>query len=413
MAYENIRLRKKNVVVVEGYYYMIDEDLDVLITKTDDGTQAYSYPLDTTLSTEVLSLDYDGRNFWSLEQTDAADPTPKTVTIRRWYLDNYVCKLRESFVFNNSNYPGIYFNSDAFAIEHYHTSFSSDEAVGQDVLSVFDNSNMESGITLTLGPNSTGQQEEVYVQSVGSGDVTLTSIIDYAYSSGDPITFYKNIWIFNDYYGTVADFGALYKFDAYNNTISGTNSGGAYHGVNAATFYDLSDVFGAGSEAICYVKGTNMLFMNPNDVDVSYGSMIMDNIQDDLATTIPIYDITIEGSNVYRLQLKATYYGSTYSFATYNYQLSTLNSFITSISLQAEPAILPANGVNNADITVVVKDQFNLPVVSKLVYMTEDDPVGYIITSPISTNAQGTAVTQYKAGTTAREVRLTATAQQS
>jgi hypothetical protein len=274
---------------------------------------------------------------------------------------------------------------------------------------------MEADEVLVLGPNSGGQQEEVTIQSVGAGDVTITNTTDYAYEDGDSITFYKNIWIFNDYYGTTADYGALYKVDAYDNTISGTNSGGAYHGVNAATFFDMSDVFGAGSESIAYVKGTNILFMDPTNVDTSFGSLVMDNIEDDQATTINIYDITIEGSNVYRLQEKATYYGTTYTYSEgpYNYQLSTLNSFITSISLAADPAILPANGTNNSAITAVVKDQFNLPVVSKLVYFTDDDADGYIITSPVSTDASGKEETNYKAGVTAREVRLTSTAQQS
>jgi hypothetical protein len=410
MSYENVRLRKKNIVAASGYYWMIDEDLDAIITKTDDGTQAYSYPLDTTLTNEVVSLDHDGYNFWSLEQTTATE-----VTIRRWYLDNYVCKLRENFVFNSTNYPGTHFKSNAFSIEHYHVEFSFDEVAGQSVLSITDVSNMEADETLVLGPNSSGQQEEVTIQSVGAGDVTITNTTDYAYEDGDSITFYKNIWIFNDYYGTTVDHGALYKVDAYDNTISGTNSGGAYHGVNAATFFDMSDVFGAGSESIAYVKGTNILFMDPTDVDNSFGSLVMDNIEDDQATTINIYDITIEGSNVYRLQEKATYYGTTYTYSEgpYNYQLSTLNSFITSISLSADPAILPANGTNNSAVTAVVKDQFNLPVVSKLVHFSEDDDNGYIITSPVSTDASGKAETQYKAGTTAREVRITSTAQQS
>jgi len=39
MAYENITLRKQNVVVVDGYFYMMDEDTDSLIVKTDDGTR--------------------------------------------------------------------------------------------------------------------------------------------------------------------------------------------------------------------------------------------------------------------------------------------------------------------------------------------------------------------------------------
>ena len=143
--------------------------------------------------------------------------------------------------------------------------------------------------------------------------------------------------------------------------------------------------------------------------------MVMDNVEDDQATVISLYDLTMEGVNVYRLQRKATYYGNTYTFAnsTYNYQLSTLEPFITSISLRANPAILPANGVNTSEITAVVKDQFNLAIGSKLVYFTEDDPGGAITgPNPANTDSDGVAITTYTAGTTAREVKITATAQQ-
>jgi hypothetical protein len=158
-----------------------------------------------------------------------------------------------------------------------------------------------------------------------------------------------------------------------------------------------------------------MIFLDPDNLSVSNGSMTMDNIEDDQATTIPVYDVAIEGTNVYRTQLKATYYGTTYTFDddTYNHQLSTLNSFITSISLRSEPAIIPANGVNTAAITAIVRDQFNLPVQQRQVYFTDDDPNGAILSSPVNTNANGVATTTYQSGTSAREVRITATAQQT
>jgi hypothetical protein len=158
-----------------------------------------------------------------------------------------------------------------------------------------------------------------------------------------------------------------------------------------------------------------MIFLNPDNLSSSNGSMAMDNLQSDQATNIPIYDLVIEGTNVYRLQRMATYYGatSTFSNSTYNYQLSSLNSFITSISLRANPAILPANGVNPSVITAIVKDQFNLPVSGRQVFFTDDDPNGSITTSPVNTDANGVAETTYIAGTAAREVRVTATAQQA
>jgi hypothetical protein len=406
MAYENITLRKRNVVMVDGYFYMMDEALDNLIVKTDDGTQAFSYPLDTTISTEVSSLEYDGRNFWTLENLAGSD-----IRIRRWYINNYVLKLRDTFnlVETGSNK----YESNAFTVEHYHIEFDGTEPAGQSILSITDGSKLSSGMTVTLGPNSSGQVEEATVNSAGADFVQINGTTTYAYTSGDPITFYKNIWIFNDYDGLNST-GALYKFSAYTGSLVTKYSGGAYSDIEACTFYDMSDVYGAGSDAICYVKGTNIIFLNPDDINNSFGSMVMDNVEDDNATVIPIYDMTIEGDNVYRLQLKATYYGTTYTFAdtNYSYQLSTLNPFITSISLSADPAILPADLVSSSQITAIVKDQFLNPIASKLVYFTDDDANGYIVTSPVGTDSNGVATTNYKAGSTANEVRITATAQQ-
>jgi len=406
MAYENITLRKKNLVAVGGYFYMIDEDLDSLIVKTDDGTQAFSYPLDTVISTEVSSLEYDGRNFWTLENLAGTD-----VRIRKWYLNNYVLKLRTTF---NLNGGGTHlYESDAFTVEHYHETFSSDEAAGQSILSISNGSKLSSGMTVTLGPNSSGQVEEATVNSAGADFVQINGTTTYAYGSGDPLTFYTNIWLFNDYDGLVLT-GALYKFSAYTGSLITKYSGGAYSDVGACTFYDMSDVYGADSDAICYVKGTNIIFLDPDDISNSFGSMVMDNVEDDNATVIPIYDLTIEGDNVYRLQLEATYYGTTYTFANgdYSYQLSTLNPFITSISLAADPAILPADLVSSSQITAIVKDQFLQPIASKLVYFTDDDANGYITGSPASTDANGSATVSYIAGSTANEVKITATAQQ-
>jgi hypothetical protein len=48
-----------------------------------------------------------------------------------------------------------------------------------------------------------------------------------------------------------------------------------------------------------------------------------------------------------------------------------------------------------------------------LVYFTDDDSTGEISgANPANTNADGVAVTTYTAGTSAREVKITATAQQ-
>jgi hypothetical protein len=314
------------------------------------------------------------------------------------------------------------FSADAFTIEHYHTQFSAPESAGQSILSVQDGSKMASGYTIVLGPNILGQIEERTVSSANAGTVQINGTTTYNYNSGDPISFYKRIWLFNNFNGTDSSTGALYCIDAYTGSVITKYAGGAYKDIGACTFFDVPNyVFYKGAHniepkynSLCYIKGTNLIFLNPDDLTNSYGSMTMDNIESDQATNIIVYDLTIYGTNVYRLQRKATYYGATSTFAdsTYNYQLSSLNSFITSISLRADPAILPANGVNPSAITAIVKDQFNLPVQQRQVFFTDDDPNGNIVSSPVNTDSSGIAITSYIAGTSAREVRITATAQQ-
>lgn len=426
MAYENITLRKRNVTMIDGYFYMIDEDQDALIVKTDDGTQAYSYPLDTTITNSIVSLEHDGRNFWSLE-----NPGGGTIIIRRWYISNYVLTLRNTFT--KSTDATDTWGSNAFTVEHYHVKFSGVTSAGTTSINVNtdgkfnlnDTGKLQSSMTVTFGPNASGETEEHTVVSVGAGSIGISAPgLAYSYDTNDPIKFYVAIWVFNNYDGLSSSSGALYKLNPYSPSAAKLTkiSGGAYQNVQSATFFDMYDVFydaAVPSETdfntIAYIKATNMIFLDPGDLTNSFGSMTMDNLEDDQATTITIYDVTMEGSNVYRLQRKATYYGTTYTFndSTYNYQLSTLEPFITSISLRAEPAILPANGVNTSEITAIVRDQFNLPIATKPVYFTDDDPNGNITTSPVVTNANGEAVTYYQAGTTAREVKITATAQQS
>lgn len=390
MAYENIRLKEPNFTVVDGYYYMMDNDTDSLIVKTDDGTQAYSYPLDTTLgANSIVSLEHDGRNFWSLEGNSGQ--------IKRWYIDNYVCKLRNSFATG-------YSTSNAFTVEHYHTTINTTESAPQTTLTLADVTGINIGDTVFLGPNSSGQSEERTVSNVGGSTIDVSPVTDYDYDTGDPVSSYHRLWIFDDAAG-----GKLHEYDPYTPTTVSSTLGGEYYAVAAATFYDMP----TWGDAICYVKTTNLLFTNPNDL-INFGSLSMDNVEDDLSTVIPLYDLVIDGTNIYRLQRDATYYGITYTFAdsTYNYQLSTSTPFITSISLAAEPAILPANGVNTSAITAIVKDQFNQAISGKSVSFT-DDGDGDILTSPVNTNAYGVAQTSYKAGTIAQEVKITATAEQT
>ena len=423
MAYENIRLRKQNMAVYGGYFWMVDDDLDVLVVKTDDGTTAFTYPLDTNLTATIYSIEYDGYNLWTLEQT-----TTTSICIRRWKLVNYICKLADTFNFVETGSDK--FNAEAFAVERYTVSFSSYEGAGQNTLSITDGasagtvcSKIPSGGRIILGPNAQNQTEEFIVLQGGMTDtVKLSGITSYAYEAGDPIRFYTNFWIFNNYYGILNTTGALYQADPFTGSVINKYSGNEFKDIKAACFFGLPYfVFNSGASiepydySICFVKSTNIIFLDPSNVRIALGSMVMDNIESNLSTVIPVYDIGMYAKNIYRLQLKATYYGVTGTFAnsTYNYQLSTFNKIVTSIAVSSDPAILPADGVSESSIVAVVRDQFNQPVVGRTVVFTDDDSGGVMTSANVDTDSEGRAPSTYRAGIEAREVRIVATCQQS
>jgi len=717
MASENIKLRKRNFTASDGYFYMMDEEQDGLLQKTDDGNTAFTYPLDTLLSNPVVSLEYDGVYFWSMENVAEND-----VIIRRWKIDNYICKLQQTIDLNETGNHK--YESQAFSVEHYHTALSSTVSGGSSILYLDDDlmlstasgssdifyptgfevvttdsginyacvlkddddsykmwyrgedvdtgihdlsitycqstdgvnwSNFQSSIpvgsegtydlydvhpdtvikdgltykmwytgdtydeplkiiyctsvdgivwsdfqvvtvddpiideydsvsdasvikdgsiykmwctftasdeytphpeiryctsvdginwstpirviryesynsyrtpiidyygsfspcvikdtngvykmwyigdgaeffqyytvrkrriiytvsydgllwfeyniliecgsegvydidditqpyvikdgptdfklwytgttatrnrliyvsgnvrepTLHLGPNSSGDTELVAVETTLSGSIILKNPTVYDYEAGDEVNYFTHIWLFNDFDGVSSDTGALYKFDGWSGRYIRRYSGAAYKNIKAATFYKV-DVFNdyPNVDALCYIKGTNTLFVNINEYEDGslryYGSMVMENIKLDEATVIDVYDMTIDRDNMYRLQLIPD--GTNTTWSLYSYLLSPLDSFVTSISLSASPAIIAANGLSTSDILAVVKDQFMEPIIGRNITFSENGDGSLTGGTLKVTDSNGIAQTEYKAGTTAQEVKITAVVEQT
>lgn len=426
MAYENIQVAYANFTGEDGYFYNFDYQQDNLVVKTDDGNVAFTYPLDTAVTNNVESLEFDGANFWTLENPGGS------IIIRRWQISNYVCVLQNTFT-KTSDGSNTY-DSDSFTVEHYHFQFAADEHVLNDTtISCDDPDAIIADIStrvynprvVRLGPSThasyLGEWEEFTVQSSAAGSFGISAPgIQNKYNQGDPIHVYGDIWVFNNYNGVTSE-GAMYRFNGLSGSFIEKFGGNEYDNITACTFAVIEDGLDNKVNALAYVRGSNMLFKDIYPLSSTYmdnyGSMAMDNIESNDITLIPVYDLIIDGLNVYRLQRKATYYGSTTTFSdsAYSYQLATVTPFIHSISLQADPAVIPADaGVSTSTITGVVKSQFLLPIVGKLVTFAEDDANGYLVgTNPDTTDADGVVSITYKSGTTAREVTITATAQQS
>ena len=401
MAYENVNFRKPSMTVIGGYFYTFDEDWDALVQKIDDGTTAFVYPLNTPISNTIKSLEYDKINFWSLE-----NPGGGNIIIKKWLIENNICGLKDTFNLS----PG--YSSEAFTVEHYHTSLSTAVPGGGGSIQVdsYYDTVISGGVTLTLGPNDSDQYEDVVVNSVSGTNITLTSGTQYSYDVDDEVNFYLYLWVFNS-----NGSGSLCKIDARTGSLLNQYNDNEYDNITACTFDRINDVFDSNVDALIYVKSTNLKFVNTASL-ANYGIMGMDNIRIDAMTIIPIYDLAISGNTIYRLQDEATYYGSDNDWGSmYNYQVSTIRPFIDSITVTAYPLILPANAKNVTQVTAAVFDQYGNGASYKPVYFTDDDGVGYIITNPAYTDyffGTGQAKTAYRAGVAVRTVNIEGTATQ-
>jgi len=411
MGSQNLMLRKRNFTIDNGYFYSFDEDQDNLLQKTDDGNTSFSYPFDTLMTAQCLSLEFDGVYFWSLH-----DPGGNDMVLYRWKIDNYVCKLQETINFTAGAHN---YDSEAFSVQHYHDTFAATTSSGSTTIHMTTYSgSVEPGNILHLGPNTNGSEEDAEVQSVSVGGVVTTvSGVGHDYDIEDEINYYTNIWLFNNFNGTSSDVGALYKFDRHGNYIT-KYAGGAYTNIKSATFYNVDSFPDYGDvDTLIYVKNSNMMFVdvaNAGSVLPFYGSMVMDNIQSNSATILSIYDLAMYSQNVYRLQ-KGPDDGAGETWTYYSYELSTLDSFVSSISLAADPAIIAANEISTSTITAYVRDQFWNPIDGRSVTYSVDgsDGADIISANPSNTNVDGRSTATLRSGNTAREVQITAVVEQT
>jgi len=218
----------------------------------------------------------------------------------------------------------------------------------------------------------------------------------------------------------VRDSGVLYYY--YKNIISEVDTGWTLIGSNPTGIYDGNISLGLYSDGIT-VSGAIFDDLTYNSGYVKYpiseipyyGIMTMDNLKVDNTTVIPIYALSYYDGTLYRLQISANYYGTNYTWSTYNYVVSTAKSFMDSMTVTAYPTILPADGRNVSEITCIVLDQYGNGKINSPVTFTDDDDYGYITINPQNTDyyyGNGESVTYYKAGVDIHSVTITVTATQ-
>ena len=387
----SLGFQKDNLTVIDEYFYNFLHDDDMLLMVCDDGKIAFTYPFDTVLSDdeEVVSAEWDGNNWWTLQRNSILSDS---LIIRRWSLDNYICKEAQTINLNAD--VSHKYDSYAFSVEHYHATITGSlHSPGSTTIYIDSGygSLMSTGMTVTL-KNSTGGKENIEIHDAGDGWVELADPTTYGYVSNDTIEWYTNIWLLNNYSGIDDSTGALYKINAYLGSYVTHYAGGAYKDIKCCTFCNITLPDIGYVNTFIYLKYRNLLFVDVTGTSSLpyYGSMVLD-----WSDTDPIVDMAIENDNMYFL---------------YNtdYTLATLTSYIHSIALAASPAIIPANEVSTTTISAVVKDQFNAPVAGRLVTFSEDDDKGELLgTNPANTDIDGRATIIYRSGDAARNVTIT------
>lgn len=431
----NLKLTQANFVRADGYFYHILQTTDTLYKKTDDGTNAFSYPLDTDLANPVVCLQHDGRFFWTLENVTTGNGT---LLIKKWQIIDFVLKLQRTYTLTGNSSQK--YDCNAFAIEHFHRSFTAAANQG-DVNINIDTSRLQAGDILYIGPSTmagfVGNSESVTINSiVSSGTAQLTTGLQYAYSTGDKIDCSRRCWFFNKFRPNDTDSvngsGELMSFDInpLSTTVVARKDGNEFRTVLAATFLtdpNYTPTVGGSvtpRDFLVFANQTNLLFIETDESSSSFKSTIQSaaqNNQETNSTVITIFDITHENNTIFRLQNKATYRTGTtlstedWGTTQWNYQVAPLSRLPLSISLTANPAIIAADGVTTTPITAIVKDQFDNPVGSKNITFTDDDSTGspsgaiiYSVGSFATTNSQGIATVSYRAGTVPKTVTITA-----
>lgn len=408
MTHENIEFKYPHVTIDDdGYFCMFDTSLGIFMKKLSNGEVAFTYPLIDIPATDVKSLEYDGVYFWTLRDGTVVD---EDIIIEKWILESNVCVLVDTFTYEADATDT--YQVDTFTLDFYSTVFSATVSGGNSYIDMDNDYNVEVGTVLYLGPNSTGQSEEVTVTGTISGSRWgLNFYTSYDYEEDDPIHYSRYLWVFNDYSGKVES-GALYKFDASTGDYVERYNDNEYSSIGASTFIKTSRIRRLGTiYALTYVKSTNLKFLDIDSMS-NICTLNMDNIQSNGSTVIPIFDLCTRIGSIYRLQARSMYYESDYVWSTYNYQLSPIREFIDSITVGANPSILPSNGVNVAEVSAAVFDQYAEPIIYKEVSFVDDNDTGFITTTIVLTYINGIAVTSYKAGIAPATVTVTATATQ-
>jgi len=398
MAYDNIKLTKSSFTVVDGFFFYFNNTNNLLIKKNSSGGVIFTYPIIDYLASEVISTEYDGINFWTLQEGSVSG----NFVVKMWRIENFLCLKKDEIEFNFVDDAHTH-NLTALSVEHCCTTLVSGVSEGASELyidKIISEEDYEA--VVIIGPNSADEYDISTVSGVNSdGSLGLNLYTRLYFDEGTPVSLITDLWLF-DSYSSIEGHGTLFRYNILEDYINYYFVDGGIDVIGASTFYSTGAV-----DYVSFISGTSLKFFNVTTKTIDK-SLTIDNTNAAGSVIYPITDIAIFDGTLYRLQKNTSYYGADYSHSTYNYQCSPVRSFVDSITLGIYPKIIPSDGMSVSELSVVVKDQYSEPSQFKTVYVTDDDDeYGYITTPETMTWEDGTCLSYYMSGTSPKTVTIT------
>ena len=407
---QNIQIQHGNFTIDRSgaVFYTVDHVAKTLIAKNNLGAlqQTYALSLVNNQIDEVISLQFDGYYYWTLEK-----PVPTGFRVRKWEIGTDDIVRIETEYFFASDVINKY-DVNAFAVDSFFDSLDNLEVVGTSTFDVTDGSVIRPGDNIVIGPSTSGGFETLYdfttvIGKVGN-TITVNPPLSIELSPNSPITFTRNFYAFSDTApGNLL--GALYTFRVKDGFPLSFDVSNLYGNVRAATYF---------KDKLMFVKANEIIWLNIETKTI-FKSQGIYNSTEDRAGIIDTFDLDGWSDTFYRLEQQRVYLdGNTWETEEwaplFNYNTSGTFPEVFFVSLKAQPPILhrSAPGVPAADIdsviTVTVLDQFRTPVSDNIVNFSSTQ--GPLSSMQETTNSDGQVFTIYTASTFAVEVTITATA---
>jgi len=250
------------------------------------------------------------------------------------------------------------------------------------------------------GYSTVSGNNNIYIDSINHPSFTAPF---YEYVAGDDITYTKAIYLFsNRSAGNDTAKGTLFKLHPYTGTTSGSHTSAIYK-LNTQPSNFSAAAWSTDYDAIGFVRGSNLLYTDPNNLYNVIKSQALTNINADNVTLLPVYDLIFNANAIYRLQDKITLRDNdgnkaTTTWTNYNFHQDTIAPYTLSIDLSASPDGILMNG-ESVTLTAVVRDQFGVGLSAKSVTFSKSGETGDSFTgsNPVTTNSSGIAQIIYNA----------------